>query len=632
MAEAKSKTGAAGGKKKKSLVDPVYQKFRKSVIRALGTNEFYEFFMESIARADNEFQFSNRRLEKTVDVNWVDAIDEALEAFQNILNMPRRVIQEEELIVNVANAKKAGSDVVQHLAQHASLVEKFDEDTGDVRPSRLMQKYREDTIGIYENRLVFTTLENAFQFVKIRHDALFSAMGDEFGAKLRVRSDMDSAVETVHLDMFLHIKNTDNAMQTEAKNRDVFDRISMIYRVLSVHMNSQFAQELSKLPRVRGVITKTNVLKKNPNYRKILELFDYLHNYTDIGYTIRVVEQNPRIDETFQEDIFHNILFNYLILKGYLEAEQDRELPKPFKQKKRTLKPKFIKEIIEELTEDYDLPDVEIRKVLIEELTKEQLMLEEAEERRRLVEEQEQRRKEEEERLRKEKEAEEERLRKEREAEEERLRQEREAAEEQARYERMVREQEDRRRSKLFRDELQYFQEHLPERLELREKSMAKNETEIQDFADAVILLEEAEARRKEAVLREKKRRKEEKERLIRERKEAEERLRHEEELRQERERIAQLQAEEARRKEEEALEQQRLEEEARLEEERKIQIEQDMVILRPVFEEYLYFVNTMEQQRMLRLEEETRKKLEQEQWEQERRARRAARLAKRAK
>ena len=47
------------------------------------------------------------------------------------------------------------------------------------------------------------------------------------------------------------------------------------------------------------------------------------------------------------------------------------------------------KEIIEELTDDYDLPDVEIRKVLIEEITKAQLLKEEEAERRRLVEEKE---------------------------------------------------------------------------------------------------------------------------------------------------------------------------------------------------------------------------------------------------
>ena len=88
------------GQKKTALIDPIYQKFSKSVIRALGTTEFYEFFMDAIARAENQFQFSNRKTIKTVDLAWVDAIEETLEAFQSIISNPRNVIREDELIVN----------------------------------------------------------------------------------------------------------------------------------------------------------------------------------------------------------------------------------------------------------------------------------------------------------------------------------------------------------------------------------------------------------------------------------------------------------------------------------------------------------------------------------------------------
>lgn len=511
MANTRSKT-----EKKTGLIDPVYQKFTKSVIRALSSNDFYNFFMDSISKADNEFQFSNRRLEKTVDITWVDAIEDALDAFQKIINLPRRVIHEEELIVNVANAKKGGADVVQHLAMHASLVEDFDEKRGDIRPNKLMQKYREDSVGLYENRLVFTTMEYAHQFVRLRHDALFSAMSDEFGAKLKVSSNMDSATETVHMDLFLHIKDTDSAVQTDAKNSDVFSRISRAYRLLSMMMNSNFAQEMAKLPRIKGTVTKTNVLKRNPNYRKILQLWEFLHKYTDIGYSIRVTEQNPQIDDRLQTDIYHNILFNYLILKGYLEDEKQRRVPSPVTEHKRVLKPKFIKQIIEELTEDYDLPDVEIRKVLIEELTKEQLMHEEAEERRRLVQEQAQKKKEEAERLRQEKAAEKERLRQQREAEKERLRQEKAAEEERLRAEAMQRQLEDRRRGNLFRKELKRFAEHLPNQLAFREKAQQLATKEKQDFADAVQVLEITEQRQLAVAERAQKRRKEAKEEKLR--------------------------------------------------------------------------------------------------------------------
>ena len=494
---------AANDKKKKSStsIDPIYQKFMKSVVRSIGSTEFYEFFMDTIAYADNQFQFSNRKMEKIVDLKWVDAIEDALEGMQNIISNPRNIIREDELIVNVAHVKKAGSDVVRHLAQHGSLVDQFDEYTGDVRPNKLMQKIREDSTELYENRVAFTVIEQAYHFVKIRHDALFQSKGEEYGAKLKVNSDMESATELLHVDTFVHIKKKDTALEVDAKNRDVFARIDRIHRVLISFMNSPFGQQMAKVNRVKGTLTKTNVLKKNPNYKAIVKLYEFLKMYDDVGYVIKITEQNPQIDETMQQNIFHNILFQYIVLKGYLEDEQDRELPVAVKQRKRKLKPKVIREIIEEFTDNYDLPDLEIRKVLIEELTKEQLMLEEEAERLRLVEEQEAARKVEEEIRRLEQEKEEERLRKEREVEEERLRLEREEEERIRRVHEMEQEMEDRRRSKIFADEFRYFMEHLDVHLAEREEERrrAEEEAEWQDFADAAKLLEEEEERQREA-------------------------------------------------------------------------------------------------------------------------------------
>ena len=127
---AEKKTNGKKNSGKAVLIDPIYQKFTRGVLRAISSTEFYEYFMDAIANADNTFQFSNRKLEKAVDLNWVDQIEQALPAMQNIISNPRNMIREEELIVNVANAKKAGADVVRHLSQHASLVEKFEPESG----------------------------------------------------------------------------------------------------------------------------------------------------------------------------------------------------------------------------------------------------------------------------------------------------------------------------------------------------------------------------------------------------------------------------------------------------------------------------------------------------------------------
>lgn len=597
MAIKKKTAGETGGP---SLIDPIYSKFTRAVVRALGSEDFYQFFMNAVACADNEIRFSNRREVKAVDVAWVDAVEEALPGFQNIVSMPRQSIREEELIVNIAHAKKTGPDVVRHLASHAGLVEDYDEVRGDVRPSKVLQKYREETLGQYENRLVFTALEQAYHFVKIRHDALFSAMGDEFGAKLKVRSDMDSATEHVHMDMFMHIKNTQSILDVDDKNRDIFDRISRLYRVLGMFMTTEFARELAGFDRVKGPIHKTNILKRNPDYRAAVKLLEFLRSYDDIGYVISVVEQAPEVDETLQRDIFHNILFNYIVLKGYLEDDRDREIPLARKPKQRKLRPKFVHEIIEELTEDYDLPDVEIRRVLIEELTKEQLLLEEEAERRRLVEEQEQRKKEEEERLRAEREAERARIRAEREAERERVRQEKEAEKQRLMLERMQREAEERRRSTIFKQELEYFGDHLMGQLELRqeeaERKAALAEKQKQEYEDAARLIEEEEQRRLEEREREQLLRQEEQERILREQRLAEEQVRRERE------------AAEAKAREE--------------------QRERDLAALAPYIAELEFFARQSKTQRELRAAQAERIRREQEAREKARRERLARRSA----
>ena len=523
MAESKQiiSAEAEGQAKDLSLIDSLYLKYTKSVIRALGSTDFYEYFMETIAGADNQIQFSNRKMEKLIDESWVDAIEEALPGIQAIIDRPRNVIQEEELIMNVGLAKKSDSSVVRHLAQHGStMIDDYNAKTGEVNPSKLMQKLRDDSTIIYENRLVITVLEDAYHFVKIRYEALMNLLSDEYGAKLKVTSDVLSSTEQVHMDMYLHIRERDDILTTDDKHGNMLNRISRLDRLLTGFMATPFAQNLMKATRVKGAIVKTNALKKNPNYKAIVKLYEFLHNYHDVGYAIKVTEQSPIINEDFQRDIFHNVLFNYIVLKNYLEDETDRVLPTPVQDRKRTLKPKFITEIIEEITEDYDLPDIEIRKVLIEELTKAQLMAEEEAERRRIVEENERRKKEEEERLRKEKEAEEERLRIEQEKEAERIRKEQEEAERIENLKRLQREIEDRRRGKLFRQELADFNESREKNLALRNKEAEDrrlNEAR-QDFEDAAKILEEQEQRKREEAERLRRRQEEVKAALERER------------------------------------------------------------------------------------------------------------------
>lgn len=507
--------------KQKANAVSTYKKYAAAVAKTLADEEFYDNLFDVFASGNNEIEFSNKKIEMAVDTKWIDAIEEAVQALQDIIASPRAVIKEEELIVNIANAKKSGPDTVRHLAQNGALIDEFNETEGTVRPNKLMQKLREDTVGIYENALTFTVLEFAHNFVKIRHDAIFDAVGDEIGTRLKVTSELENNYEHINVTSSVNIRKKDNILETDAKNEEAFSRISRLHRVLGLMMGSSFAEEMEKENRVKGEVVMTNVLKRNPKYNKIVKLWGFLRQYDEVGYSIKIVEEEPEIDEYMLQNIFNNQLLQYISLKGYMKDESDFIDIAESEAKEKTLKPKFVHKIVEELTEDYDLPEIEIRKILIEELTKEQLMAEEEAERLRLVEEAEAKRLAEEAILN------------------EQLKLEEIEREKNERHERLMLENEDRQRAKVYIPALLYFSANLDEQLATRNLVMSQLQHGAEDLASADEILA-----------------------AIEERKQGE------------RERIAKVRAEERERQEKENLEKER---EAREIAERKAKIEEEL-------------------------------------------------------
>ncbi|MCD8376936.1 MAG: hypothetical protein LUD69_08325 [Oscillospiraceae bacterium] len=555
-------------KQTRALIDPMYDRFVDSLLKTVGSTEFYQYFMQTLAAAETEIDFSNRHLEKHIDEDWIESIEDAIPALQSIVSAPIQVIQEEEILVNVSNAKKCTPDTVRHLAQNANLVEDYREDTGEVRPSRLLQKIKVEQgptayndgqsgstgntatnvtvagkqVSMYDNQVVFTVLEMAGHFVRVRYQALTEAMNQEQGARLKLKTHMTGPLEEMDAELSFHVTQKDDFLETDELNRDAFSRIARLQRLLDMMMNTQFAREMSTKSRIRGNLVRTNVLKRNPQYRKAAELYDTLRDYDRIGYTLLVRDQDPTVSEEFQQDIFMGVLFQYMTLKRHLADEDDRRLPAGGEEHLQELKPKFIHQIVEERTEDYNLPDVEVRKVLIEEMTRADLMKEESAERRRLVEEQAQRKREEAQRLKEQQQAERERIRAEKQAEKERQRQQEEQLRRQQEEQRRLAEREERLKMQRLQKELSRFFSGLSDRLDQREQANEQLH-QIQsadDYADAVQMMEQEERRRRQ-----------ERERREREKREAEQALRLQQEQAMEK---ARQEQERARQREQERL------------------------------------------------------------------------------
>lgn len=372
--------------REKQYIDPIYLIYSAQVISEIESLEFYDFFIQNLERGKREFEFSNRKLEKSVDETWVKAIEDTLEAFRAITQNPRNFIREQEEVVNVAVARQSTPDVIRHLTTHGNYIDEVSEDS--VRPNHLMNKFKEDSWNTYENRFVYTLLEKTVDFVNKRYDAIFANLGDEFGAFLKVNAEATSQREIMSTKIDIRLKQTEESLADDDDSMDIYKRIVHIKQMLDFFNSGIFAKTLRRYPRVKNPIVKTNAIRKNPNFKACYLLWVFIHNYHEIGYKISIYEQDSTISPTFEHDIYHSIFFNYIILKNYLADPEDREIDTSRKFKKKVIKPRFIKKIVEEIVKNYDMTDIEVRKVLIDELNKEQLLAEEALERRRMVEEQ----------------------------------------------------------------------------------------------------------------------------------------------------------------------------------------------------------------------------------------------------
>lgn len=381
------------GKKKAvrtaGYIDPIYKKYMNRVVKTLKSDEFYQYFMESLNQGSRSYQFSNRKLEKQIDEEWVAAIEKCMTPFQNIIMNPRNFITEDEEIVNVAVARQSTPEVLRHLTTHGKYIDEITED--NVRPNHLLNKFKEDSWNTYENRFVYTLLEKTTEFVSKRFEAIFANMGEEFGAFLKVEASAKNETDTVSANLDIRIRQNEDYLNDNHDSMDLFRRIAKLNEQLRIFGTSQFAKEMRKYARVKNPIVKTNAIQKNPNFKACYVLWVFIYNYHDVGYEINIYEQSNEITPEFEEDIYNSIFVNYLILKNYLDQESDRLIDTHRRFQKRKLKPRFIKKIVEEIVGNYDITDTEIRKILIEEFTKAQLEQIEAKERRQIVEEQERR-------------------------------------------------------------------------------------------------------------------------------------------------------------------------------------------------------------------------------------------------
>lgn len=351
-------------------ITDLYLKYVNEVGTTLESDRYFQYLFEMVQAGETTLKQTHQVLHKVVDERWLTTIEESLDALNRITEHPRKFVTTNEEVVPVELARKITADSVRHLSMHTQFIAGSKD--GEVHPTRILNVTSEETYNLYENRFIYYLIQRLVTFIDKRTDVIFWSTGDETSNTLHLQSNVDDAYEQIEYKLEMKIKNRQSFAENDSDNMQVFMRIDRVRRMVMALRNSSFCQLMAGCSRVRSPIQRTNLITKDPDYRTCLHLWQFLESYEEVGYTIDVQDSALEFDEEYLLQLYSNLITNYTVFKSLLEADT-RDLDEIPEKKQQTIRPKFIKQIEEQIVDDYNIPDVEIRKVIIEEVTQAQL-------------------------------------------------------------------------------------------------------------------------------------------------------------------------------------------------------------------------------------------------------------------
>lgn len=294
-----------------------------------------------------------RDVEKKVsDTSWIDMVEESIPYLDNIIRNPRRFIVQEENIVPIEKAKVVTEESIRHLAQNTSLIQDVKED-GSIIPLKLLNVYREETTDLYENRFIKSLVDNLFQFVENKLKESDQKSYAKINNKVTFNGEHKTKTETVRVNLSLESLFEDEVDGSKDGN-SLEIRIEHIRDVIGAFKSSTFIKSLKESSPVRSPIRKTNVILKEQNFIKALELWEYLEkNNLKPSTSIEKYKEetrDPKIKELYDLSFF---IENDSLKDKIIKEEIDPKV--------------YISKLVNDFVFNVDLSEEEFKKLINEE-------------------------------------------------------------------------------------------------------------------------------------------------------------------------------------------------------------------------------------------------------------------------
>lgn len=348
------------------LVRQSYQKMLQGKPEELKEDPYYNYFYNLVDTGRNHADFSYVRLVKSVDEKWVKEIEDALPSLTYLVQHPRKYIEEEREVVNIAMARNVSSESIRHLLAHSNYIDEYRED-GTVIPNRILNVYKEESFNTYENRFICSLIAELQFFINRRYNALFNVSKDEMGINFDVGSTIDNYNEVVDYKLKIIIRDKQTDEENEDENKAIFARISDIHRKVNMLAATEFVSIMRRFPAVRHPIVSTNAIAKNKDYKKCHKLWNFIYSYDQVGYKVDMLKQAPNIAGNLKEDIRNSIVWHYAMLHNYISDVDELNLNR--EKRKKAMELSEMRGLLEQIVDGIDLDEKNLKNLVEKELS-----------------------------------------------------------------------------------------------------------------------------------------------------------------------------------------------------------------------------------------------------------------------
>lgn len=262
--------------------------------------------------------------------DWLEIIEQTIPYLDNILRNPNRFIVNEEDIIKIELAKKITVESIKHLSRNTNLIQDYNKETGDVKPSKILNITKEESYDTYENRLIYTLIHNMKFFISLKkRDLVYeSTMRGEKTFEYSGKSKINKSDVNVQMTLNSSIDTRNKELNSEGLG--IKERLEKLDINISGLTNSEVYKTLERLhvALVTPPVKKTNLINKNVNFQYAMKLWAFLQENKDDGTVRKKDNKDYDDDSDIKSMVDETFLINSLImnsLDGDVENTKDRK-------------------------------------------------------------------------------------------------------------------------------------------------------------------------------------------------------------------------------------------------------------------------------------------------------------------